>query len=139
MLSVINSVFDSFGFLQPVIVEGKILLREMMSLTRELIGMTPARTLLQQVDLMDGLIKLSWESPHTKDVLQHLLLYKIDANHKDFLVYADTSKNAVVAVAYLKMYDGTTFTTKFLKGKAKLDPMHGFLVWNYVKLYLPPI
>lgn len=62
-----------------------------------------------------------------------------DANHKDFLVYADTSKNTVVVVAYLKMYDGRTFTTSFLKGKAKLDPMHDFLVWNYVKLYLPPI
>lgn len=59
VLWVINSVFDSFGFLQPVIVEEKILLREMMSLTRELIGMTPAGTTLQQVDLMDVLIKPS--------------------------------------------------------------------------------
>lgn len=62
-----------------------------------------------------------------------------DANHKDFLVFADTSKNAVVAVVYLKLFDGRKSTTSFLKGKAKLAPMHGFLVWNYVKPYLPPI
>lgn len=33
LLYVINSVFDPIGFLQPVVIEGKLLLREMMSVT----------------------------------------------------------------------------------------------------------
>lgn len=51
-----------------------------------------------------------------------------DANHREVLVFADASKNAVAAVAYIKLYDGRKSTTSFLMGKAKLAPMHGHTI-----------
>lgn len=51
-----------------------------------------------------------------------------DANHREVLEFAYASKNAVAAVAYLKLYDGKKSTTSFLMGKAKLAPMHGHTI-----------
>nr|XP_034322379.1 uncharacterized protein LOC117688425 [Crassostrea gigas] len=44
-----------------------------------------------------------------------------DANHREVLVIADASKNAVAVVAYLKLYDGRKSTTSFLMVKLCLD------------------
>lgn len=51
-----------------------------------------------------------------------------DANHREVLEFAYASKNAVAAVAYLKLYDGKKSTTSFLMGKAKLAPVHGHTI-----------
>ncbi|KAK3088724.1 hypothetical protein FSP39_023046 [Pinctada imbricata] len=117
LLSTINSVYDPLGFAQPVIIQGKLLLREMMSIT-------------SKTDLDDPLPELlhgKWVT--WTNSLSHLeslniprmysdISYKA-ATNREVLVFADASKDVIAAVAYLKLYDVNRSTLSFLMGKAK--------------------
>ncbi|XP_062584179.1 uncharacterized protein LOC134245966 [Saccostrea cucullata] len=112
LLSVINSVFDTIGFLQPVIIEGKLLLREMMSVTSKTDWDDPLPEPLYNkwISWMNSLSYL--ETLHIPRMYSDISFE--DATHREVLVFADASKNAVAAVAYLKLSDEKKSTISFL-------------------------
>ncbi|XP_048764717.2 uncharacterized protein LOC125672561 [Ostrea edulis] len=123
LLSTINSVFDPIGFVQPVVIEGKILLREMMSVTKKTDWDDPLPEALHDK-------WVSWI--HSLACLEELHIPRMysdisfeDAIRREVLVFADASKNAIAASAYLKLYDVNRSTISFLMGKAKVAPNHG--------------
>ncbi|XP_061170421.1 uncharacterized protein LOC133179742 [Saccostrea echinata] len=128
VLSTINSIFDPLGFLTPVVIEGKMLLR----------------TLVQE--------SIDWDEPlpdHHKDrwqkwknslaALEQVRIPRTytstsirDCPEKSIHVYSDASEKAIAAVAYIKT--GSTDGREeigFLLGKAKLAPSHGHTIPRY--------
>lgn len=127
-LSIINSIYDPIGFAQPVIIKGKILLRNMISSSSKLDWDDP---------LPDSLYK-EWKS--WVQSLPELEEFQIPrqyssrsfkgAQKREVHIYADASKEAIAAVAFLKLYgsDSDSCTTSFLMGKAKVAPSSGHTV-----------
>lgn len=125
VLSCVNSVFDPLGFIAPVTIAGKAILREAMS---------------------DG---ADWDEPlrpdcrhrweQWKSSLQHLQNVKIqrtyggmslcDAVKKELCIFSDASEMAIAAVVYIRLTD--SFGSQrlgFMLGKAKLAPKHGHTI-----------
>ncbi|XP_033755752.1 uncharacterized protein LOC117338505 [Pecten maximus] len=126
LLSTINSIYDPLGFAQPFTIRGKLLLREMMSVTSSNDWDDPLPESLY------GQWCLWVNSMHN---LENLSIPRVycdisfdDALRREVLVFADASKDAIAAVAYLKLYDPSRFSIGFLLGKAKLAPTHGHTV-----------
>ena len=113
----INSVFDPIGFLQPVIIEGKLLLREMMSVTSKTDwdDRLPEPLHDKWTTWIGSLNSL--ESMDIPKVYSHISF--ADATQREVLVFSD---------AYLKLYDEEGSSTSFLMGKAKLVPTHGHTI-----------
>ncbi|KAF1387159.1 hypothetical protein PFLUV_G00102450 [Perca fluviatilis] len=119
VLSTVNSVFDPFGFVAPVTIQGRALLRE---LTVELSDWdTPLPA--------DKLSK--WEA--WRDSLQDLKLLHIPRTYTaaslakaaktELCVFSDASTKAIGAVAYLKtIQEDEQIKIGFVMGKSKLAP-----------------
>lgn len=120
VLSTVNSLFDPLGFVAPVTIQGKSLLREL---------------------ILDG---TDWDSPLPQDKcnvwetwrdslqeLQHLHIpraYTItscsNASRKEICIFSDASTKAICAVAYLKTTDENgQIHVGFILGKARLAPL----------------
>ncbi|XP_050419153.2 uncharacterized protein LOC126832434 [Patella vulgata] len=124
ILSTINSLFDPFGFVAPVVIQGKILLRNLMSSTTDWDEPLPTKQLTE------------WDKWRCS--LQHLDNLRIprmysDTSYgiarKELHIYSDASEKAVAAVAYMR----TTYTdgnhhVGFILGKAKLAPTSGHTI-----------
>ncbi|XP_062581170.1 uncharacterized protein LOC134242973 [Saccostrea cucullata] len=84
LLSVINSVFDPIGFLQPFIIEGKLLLREMMSVTSKTDwdDALPEPLCNKWISLMNSLSYL--ETLHMPRMYGDISFE--DATHREFLI-----------------------------------------------------
>lgn len=131
-LSIINSIYDPIGFAQPVIIKGKILLRNMISSSSKLDWDDP---------LPDSLYK-EWKS--WVQSLPELEEFQIprqyssqsfkSAQKREVHIYADASKEPIAAVAFLKLYgsDPDSCTTSFLMGKANVAPSSGHTVPTYM-------
>ncbi|XP_025767154.1 uncharacterized protein LOC112848179 [Oreochromis niloticus] len=119
ILSTINSLFDPLGFVTPVTVQGKSLLRELT---------------------LDG---TDWDSPLPQDKckvwetwknslqeLQHLHIPRAytttscsNASRTEICIFSDASTKAIGAVAYLKTTDANDqIHVGFILGKARLAP-----------------
>ncbi|KAK3082658.1 hypothetical protein FSP39_001646 [Pinctada imbricata] len=125
VLSSINSLFDPMGFVAPVTIAGKAILREAMCSGQD------------------------WDEPLTqafhdkwqkwRDSLQHLQTLRIprtychlplmEASEKDLLIFCDASEAAISAVSYVRLTgkDGKQ-CMGFMLGKARLAPKHGHTV-----------
>ncbi|KAK3107294.1 hypothetical protein FSP39_011277 [Pinctada imbricata] len=123
VLSTINSLFDPIGFTAPVTLEGKLLLKEMMTT-----GYSP-----------------DWDTPLPKDFqgqwevwvnsLHHLHYLNIprmycnmsvkEAESLEVHVFSDASKHAIAAVAYIRVFTKSKVDVGFLLGKAKVAPSNG--------------
>ncbi|XP_063446815.1 uncharacterized protein LOC134726347 [Mytilus trossulus] len=125
VLSTLNSLFDPLGFVAPVIVEGKIILRELMA---------------QSVDWDEPLpenSKLKWETwRKSLSALQNITIPRMYVSSSlsktptfELHVFADASEKAIAAVSYLRTIkpDGNT-ETGFILGKAKVAPHHGHTI-----------
>lgn len=125
LLSTINSVYDPIGFAQPVVIRGKLLLREMMSVTTNTDWDEPLPAFLHD----------EWSS--WVDSLSHLESFCVprsysssfvNATRREVLVFCDASKDIIAAVAYLKLQENDTSSISFLLGKAKVAPAHGHTI-----------
>ena len=126
LLSVINGLFDPLGIVAPVVLDGRLIFRQA----------------IQNSDL-------DWDDPFPGDILgdwekwvQSLSLLKTlkvsrpfiglsfrDSPDKELHVFSDASKEAVAAVAYLKVYDiDRKPQLGFVLGKSKLAPQHGHTI-----------
>ncbi|XP_026119086.1 uncharacterized protein LOC113098285 [Carassius auratus] len=119
VLSTVNGLYDPLGFLAPVTIQGRLLLRELTKQGK------------------------SWDSPLPEDMeaewrkwknslqdLKELQIPRVctsiplsDVQSKELCVFADASVKAIAAVGYLKVTDHHGHTdVNFLFGKSKLAP-----------------
>ena len=125
LLSMVNSIFDPLGFIAPITISGKILLREA----------TPPG-----VDWDDPLSadhQKKWSE--WKESLQNLqdvttprmfTTMSVSSSAKIAVyIFSDASEKAIAAVAYIKVWDkeGNT-SVGFLLGKAKVAPSKGHTI-----------
>ena len=125
VLSFINSLYDPLGFLSPVIITGKVLLREIVDVSTS------------WDDVLSEEIQVKWNN--WKDSLSPLNQVKIPRTYSstslslahtiEIHIYADASELAISAVAYivLESQDGQ-ISTSFILGKSKLAPLSGHTV-----------
>lgn len=126
VLSTINSLYDPLGFASPVIIRGKLLLRE---------GMTSSQKLYWDDPLPDSLRK-EWQA--WVQSLAHLESLHIERKYggisfslaviQEVHIFCDASKDAIGAVAYLKSQLNNSTEVCFLLGKAKVSPASGITI-----------
>ena len=120
VLSTINSLYDPVGFASPVIIRGKLLLRD---------GMTSTQKLDWDDPLPDSL-RNEWQAwvqslTHLEDLHIQRKYSSISfsrASTREVHVFCDASKDAIGAVAYLKLGFDDSVDISFLLGKAKVTP-----------------
>ena len=124
ILSTVNSIYDLLGFLAPVIIQGKLILRKLTSST------------FDWDDPVPDDIASEWES--WRDALKVLETLRIPRTYvsclsqtvtKELHVYSDNSEKAIAAVAYLRTLDKDgNPDLGFVLGKAKVAPTNGHTI-----------
>ncbi|XP_033731889.1 uncharacterized protein LOC117321548 [Pecten maximus] len=125
LLSVVNSIFDPLGFVAPVVLGGRLLLREAIQENR--IGWDES---------LPEKVRLNWDA--WKQSIQGLESLEIPRIMSDTLsqktrselhIFSDASRDAIGAVAYLKQYDDCgNSQLGFVLGKSKVAPAHGHAI-----------
>ncbi|XP_063436434.1 uncharacterized protein LOC134717867 [Mytilus trossulus] len=118
LLSTINSIFDPLGYLAPLTIKGKLLLRSVM--TGQIMWDEP----LQEE------VYNEWESWRTSLFDLETVKFKRMfvptsfslANTRKIRIYSDASEKAIAAVGYIQLDDDKNFG--FIMGKAKVAPSH---------------
>ncbi|XP_075533172.1 uncharacterized protein LOC142566217 [Dermacentor variabilis] len=119
VLSTVNSLYDPLGFVAPITVQGKYLLRDLV--TKGYDWDTP----------LSDEKKQRWDEwKNSLQTLQHLHVRRtytpvstLEAGSRDIHVFSDASTRAVAAVAYLRVTDKQGDRhVGFVMGKAKLAP-----------------
>lgn len=126
VLSMINSLFDPLGFVSPVTLRGKVLLREMMQ---------PSSSTNWDDPLPESL-REQWENwveslHYLKDIKIPRMYGRfslVQASGVQVHVFCDASKDAIAAVAYIKTMNEDSSDIGFLLGKAKVAPSHGHTI-----------
>ena len=124
VLSTINGIYDPFGFLAPVTMHGKLLLRKLIAQTQD-----------WDEPLPDDLAALwnSWKN--TLSSLEDLRIprtYVKDLSKavtKELHIFSDASEKAIGAVIYLRAIDSEgQCKVGFVMGKAKVAPTTGHTI-----------
>ena len=125
VLATINGLYDPIGFVAPVTIAGKIIMRDIMSLKTDWDDPLPI-TLLSKWSIWEqSLVNL--ESLTIPRCYNHLVSSQI--TRRELHIFSDASKDAIGAVAYLKLYDiNKHFQISFVHGKAKVAPTHGHTI-----------
>ncbi|KAI4905746.1 hypothetical protein NFI96_003038 [Prochilodus magdalenae] len=119
VLLVVNGVYDPLGFVAPVTIQGKHILRELTQQKGDWDSLLPEEMLNQwtswQHSLKD-LGDLQIPRPYTKSS-------PIKAKRRELSIFTDASTKAIAAVAYLTVTEENGNShTGFIMGKAKLAP-----------------
>lgn len=119
-MSVINGLYDPIGFAVPVVLKGKLLMREMLSSTTSLDWEDPPpekfneswSTWVQSLTELESVCIHRQYSKHSYADSEECLVH----------VFCDALKDAIGAVAYLQLVgtEGSELTPSFLLGKRKL-------------------
>ncbi|XP_042150458.1 uncharacterized protein LOC121838334 [Ixodes scapularis] len=119
VLSMVNSVYDPFGFVAPVTIQGKSLLRELVTETCEWDSPLPENKRKEWENWKDSLQAFEQlEVPRT-----YAAVSLSTAQQKEVHIFSDASTKAVAAVAYLRATDSDgACHVGFIMGKAKLAP-----------------
>ncbi|XP_052772671.1 uncharacterized protein LOC128211694 [Mya arenaria] len=125
ILSTLNSLFDPLGFISPVVVHGRIIMRDLMSKSPDWDEPLP-------VDTRDQWVKWCESLKHLEDLkvprtyLEGSLSATVD---QQIHIFSDASEKAIAAVAYLKTIDANGDTSVgFIIGKSKVSPKHGHTI-----------
>ncbi|XP_037572307.1 uncharacterized protein LOC119454449 [Dermacentor silvarum] len=119
VLSTVNSLYDPLGFVVPITVQGKFLLRDLV--TKGYDWDTPLSDEKKQI----------WDEwKNSLQALHHLHVRRtyapvstLEAESRDIHVFSDASTRAVAAVEYLRVTDKQgNRHVGFVMGKAKLAP-----------------
>lgn len=125
VLSVINGLYGPIGFTAPVLVAGKLLLREAMS--------------DQHIDWDEALppgFSSKFETwRNSLKGLEHVQIPRAYSNSsskvqsRDLMIFSDASEKAIAAVAYIRtVYDGNGRDIRFILGKTKVASKHGHTI-----------
>ncbi|XP_071085479.1 uncharacterized protein [Haliotis cracherodii] len=115
VLSTINSLYDPMGFVAPVIIKGKTLLRELISQKLEWDDMLPEELRQEWENWRDSLRLLEQLQIPRKFLPMSLQKYE----KKEVCVYCDASEKAIAAVAYL-MAANLVGNSSWLQGPSQL-------------------
>lgn len=117
VLSVVNSLYDPLGFVAPLTVQGKFLLR--LKSIEDWDAPLPTdkqRKCESWKDSLQALDRIHVPQCYTPASL-------VTSQRKEIHIFSDASTEAIAAVAYLKVIDSCNEThVGFLFGKAKLAP-----------------
>ncbi|XP_067282638.1 uncharacterized protein [Pseudorasbora parva] len=119
VLSTVNSLFDPLGFLAPITIQGRLLLRELSSQTHEWDTPLPESRHEEWTRWCRSLQDLrSLNIPRT-----YVSIPLSEAENTEICVFSDASMKAISAVAYLRVsrQNGNT-EVGFILGKARLAP-----------------
>lgn len=124
VLSTVNSLFDPLGFLSPVVIRGKLRLRDVVSETSNWDEPLPEHILTSWETWSSTLKTL--EDIHIPRVIVQYLSKSV---RSELWVYSDASEKAIAAVFYPKAFfpDSST-STGFLLGKSKVAPVSGHTI-----------
>ena len=119
ILSTVNGLYDPLGYVSPVTIQGKALVRELSADQAEWDAPLPVlkeEQCTQWTDSLCELEQLQIERPYTPVSLR-------STNYRELCVFSDASTMAISAVAYLKTTDGEGhINVGFVMGKSKLAP-----------------
>ena len=125
VLSVVNSLFDPLGFLAPVVIVGKLFLREVTSLKGDWDDPLPENLYPEWTRWKESLLKL--EEIDIKR--QYVDISLSHASKVELHTFSDASVEAIGVVSYLKVYrDDQKSEMCFVFGKAKVAPQHGHTI-----------
>ncbi|XP_064470080.1 uncharacterized protein LOC135384826 [Ornithodoros turicata] len=115
LLSTVNSLYDPLGFAAPVTIHGRLLLRELSSLTDDWdAGLPPSSEWEIWRNSLPALKEIQIPRTYTSSTLSN-------GCRKELCVFSDASTKAIAAVAYLKLTDAQGKNhIGFILGKAKL-------------------
>ena len=119
VLSTINSIYDPLGFIAPVVLGGRLVLRKAMSSHVEWDEPLPRDLYVEWEGWRKSLsILQSLRVPRVYSKLQHV-------TRRELHTFCDASKEAIGVATYVKLYtaDGQT-DHGFVMGKSKLAPHH---------------
>ncbi|PWA30643.1 hypothetical protein CCH79_00009291 [Gambusia affinis] len=119
ILSVVNSLYDPFGFAAPVTIQGKALYRKLTVGQQDWDEPLPADREAEW---------LRWSESLT--ALEHLQIHRpfvelsaSEAQRRELSIFSDASTTVIAAVAYLRAIDtGHQCHVGFIMGKSKLAP-----------------
>ncbi|VDI59142.1 Hypothetical predicted protein [Mytilus galloprovincialis] len=124
ILSTINSLYDPLGFLAPVIIQGKLLLRKIVSETVDWDQPLTDETADEWKSWRDTLIAIE-----TLRIPRTYVPYLSKTTTKELHVFSDASEKAIAAVAYLRTTDSSGEPNiGFILGKAKVAPTSGHTI-----------
>ena len=122
MLSTINSIFDPLGFLAPVVIKGKLLMRQLVNCTSNWDEPLPPQYATDWKQWTSSLSDL-----HQLQI-SRTYFTKSWANSRDkhVHVFADASEQAIAAVGYVVLQRSPEAKEIiFVLGKVKVAPLHG--------------
>ncbi|XP_071147616.1 uncharacterized protein [Mytilus edulis] len=125
LLSSINSLFDPLGFVSPIVISGKILLREVVPP-----GTDWDEPLSSEHADRWNLWLESLKSLGNFEIPRMITPESVStAHHLEIHIFCDASEQAISSVAYLKSVNETGNTSLgFLMGKTKLAPLKGHTI-----------
>ncbi|XP_062604472.1 uncharacterized protein LOC134266273 [Saccostrea cucullata] len=125
VLSVVNSLFDPLGMIAPFVLQGRILMRDLIAETIDWDDPLPECRIKDWRNWKDSLKSLE-HLQVPRCLLQHS--YK-DCDVKRLHVFSDASEQAIAAVAFLQAIDSNrTIRIGFTYGKSKIAPKHGHTI-----------
>ena len=125
MLSTINSLFDPVGFLSPITIQGKVILRDVFSEVHEWDEPLPPKKYEEWSAWKDSLPQLRQVHFSRRYATRSLR----DAIRIELHTFSDASEAGIAAVSYLLTYyeDGSCHIG-FAMGKAKVAPLRGHTI-----------
>ncbi|XP_068210596.1 uncharacterized protein [Palaemon carinicauda] len=123
-LSTVNSIYDPLGFLAPIIIHGKLLLRKLVSETVDWDQPLSDETATEWISWRNTLQELEkLRIPRT------YVSYLSKTVSKELHVFSDASEKAIAAVSYLRTTDISGISSLgFVLGKAKVAPTGGHTI-----------
>ena len=125
VLATVNSLYDPFGFLAPVTVKGKLIMRDIMSLGLDWDDPLPVDCYSRWQEWCETL-------PLLESVTVPRAYVDIPSSsvaRRELHIFSDASQDAIAAVAFMKLYDvNGNKHVGFVHGKAKVAPRHGHTI-----------
>lgn len=119
VLSTINSLYDPLGFVAPVTVQGKFILRTLTTDNSDWDAPLPPQKYQLWTAWKDSLKDLH----NLKIPRAYATVSPSTALSREICIFSDASTQAIAAVAYLRLSFGNgSCETAFLMGKTKLTP-----------------
>ena len=125
ILSTVHSIFDPMGFIAPVVIQGKLFLRDLV------------RDKFDWDEELEPDRKYEWETWRDSLILLedvHIPRIFVPSSYresdiKEIHVFSDASEKIIASSAYLKLVDKSGIShTGFVFGKAKVVPNHAHTI-----------
>ncbi|XP_062620904.1 uncharacterized protein LOC134282517 [Saccostrea cucullata] len=124
VLSTVNSIFDPLGFLSHVIINGKLILRDVVTETVDWDEQLPDYLMSRWIEWSSSLKALE-----DLCIPRVTVPYLSKAVRKELWTFCDASEKAVAAFSYVNvLYPDGSSKTGFVLGKSKVAPVSGHTI-----------